>query len=162
ERRARDRAAVAADGWPQYVAVHDDVFAPAEAARLRALPFARPDRLLAYFYSLWCLREGYVKMTGDALLAPWLRELDLRYFAPPGEAPPEDRALEVWFRGKRVDDVDMRLEWLLDEYMVCTAVRWGKTPDGPGEGDAGMARPFTHLKMDQVLADAEAARETKR
>lgn len=162
ERRARDHAMVAADGWPRYVDVHDEVLSPGDAARLKALPFGRPDRLLAYFYALWCLREGYVKMTGDALLAPWLRELDLRYFAPPGETGPEGRGLEVWFRGERVDDVDVRLEWLLDEYMVCTAVRWGEAHGGPDECGADMAKPFTHLEMDQVLADAEAAREMKR
>ncbi|KND89914.1 L-aminoadipate-semialdehyde dehydrogenase-phosphopantetheinyl transferase [Tolypocladium ophioglossoides CBS 100239] len=162
ERRSRDHAMIAADGWPQYVDIHADVFSPGEAARLKALPFIRLDRLLSYFYSLWCLREAYVKMTGDALLALWLRELDLRYFAPPGEVPPDDRGFEIWFREKRVDDVDMRLEWLLDEYMVCTAVRWGKAYEEPDEGIADMAKPFTHLKMDQVLADAEAAREMKR
>ncbi|PNY24140.1 L-aminoadipate-semialdehyde dehydrogenase-phosphopantetheinyl transferase [Tolypocladium capitatum] len=161
ERRSRDHAVIAADGWPQFVDIHGEVFSTGEVARLKALPLAPLDRLLAYFYSLWCLREGYVKMSGEALLAPWLRELDLRYFAPPGEVPPEGRGFEIWFREKRVDDVDMRLEWLLDEYMVCTAVRWGKTYEAPVEGEDDMGKPFTHLTMDQVLADAEAARETK-
>ncbi|KAF4510008.1 hypothetical protein G6O67_001936 [Ophiocordyceps sinensis] len=159
ERRDRDRHVLAAEGWPRYVAVHDDVFCPAEAARLNALPrllgAADDDRLLAYFYTLWCLREAYIKMTGDALLAPWLRELDLRYFAPPGEAPPEGRALEIWFRGRRVDDVHMRLEALLDGYVICTAVRCAH--DHRPDIEAQVARPAALLALDDILAEAEAS-----
>ncbi|KAM4065200.1 4'-phosphopantetheinyl transferase superfamily protein [Hirsutella rhossiliensis] len=161
ERRERDLSTIAAEGWARYVAVHDDVFCPAEAARLVALPrllaaAADDDRLLAYFYTLWCLREAYIKMTGDALLAPWLRELDLRYFAPPGQSPPEDRALEIWFRGQRVDDVHMRLEALLDGYVICTAVRCGQ--DHRTDVEAQVAQPAAHLNLDEILAEAEAAR----
>lgn len=160
ERRARDLSVIAADGWARYVAVHADVFCPAEAARLDALPqlLAGPDDdcLLSYFYTLWCLREAYIKMTGDALLAPWLRELDLRYFAPPGQTPPEDRALEIWFRGQRVDDVHMRLEALLDGYVICTAVRCRQ--DHRVHVEAQVARPAAHMALDEILAEAEARR----
>ncbi|PHH87122.1 hypothetical protein CDD83_9283 [Cordyceps sp. RAO-2017] len=168
ERRARDHASIAADGWPRYVAVHEDVFSPGETARLNGLSFddddgrderggeAGRDRRLAYFYTLWCLREAYIKMTGDALLAPWLRELDFRYFAPPGERPPERRAMEVWFRDRRVDDVHMRLERLLDDdYVLCTAVRCGSA-DRP-HLEAQVARPVAALVLDEVLDEAEAA-----
>jgi len=234
ERRTRDREMISREGWPRYVAMHEDVFSPGEAARLRALEWTlqlpltrtgagsvthagasagadtgeskgqdRTDVMLAHFYALWCLREGYVKMTGDALLAPWLRDLDMRNVAPPPRPPPPpppppastvtsigaaptatataaaaaDGAtppgLEIWLRGERVRDADVRLEWLLgDEYMVCTAVRWGhrdSSDNGNGTDGGGMAAdeaeaeavmmasPFVRLDVEQVLAEAEAA-----
>ncbi|KAJ6443874.1 phosphopantetheinyl transferase [Purpureocillium lavendulum] len=200
ERRDRDRTTVSRDGWSQYVAMHEDVFSPEEAARLRALVSTLPprdsngrdrtDALLAHFYALWCLREGYVKMTGDALLAPWLRDLDMRNVAPPplppspaggdgtGAAITAERArqirgetgpgLDIWLHGERVRDADVRLEWLLgDEYMVCTAVRWGRHGEVEAEGEGTdaapqgaaemMASPFVRLDMEDVLAEAEAA-----
>lgn len=35
------------------------------------------------FYAHWCLKEAYIKMTGEALLAPWLRDLEFRNVRPP-------------------------------------------------------------------------------
>ncbi|KAF4595248.1 hypothetical protein GQ602_000861 [Ophiocordyceps camponoti-floridani] len=149
ERRDRDRSSIAAEGWSRYVAVHQDVFGPEEAAALRARN-DHVDRRLEYFYALWCLREAYIKMTGEALLAPWLRELEMRHFAPPDGEP----ALEVWFRGRRVDDVCMRLSPLLDDYMVCTAVRCPAKLKSRFEEH--LAEPFTQLVLDDILAEAEA------
>src|SRR5262249_33336031 len=45
------------------------------------------DVRLRAFYALWCLREAYVKMTGEALLAPWLAELEFRRFRAPAPGP---------------------------------------------------------------------------
>ena len=159
ERRQRDHDMIARDGWPRYVDMHADVFSPGETARLKALPSAaaaagRTDTMLAYFYALWCLREAYVKMTGEALLAKWLRELELRGFAPPGGEPEsgESAGLAAWFRGRRVQGVDVRLSWLLGEYMVSTVVR--RSADGQGV-EVG---EFTPLDIEEVLAAAWAAR----
>ncbi|KAG6031842.1 hypothetical protein E4U41_007404 [Claviceps citrina] len=155
ERRARDHALVSADGWRSFVEMHDSVFSPGESARLGRLPFGDRgldlDRKLGYFYALWCLREAYVKMTGEALLAEWLRDLELRYFAPPGETGPEGRGLEIWFKGARVEHVHVRMDWYLDEYMICTAVR--------GNQHAGLdfGSDWTLLDIDELLAAAERA-----
>ncbi|KAG5928912.1 hypothetical protein E4U53_002557 [Claviceps sorghi] len=161
ERRERDHALVAGEGWSAFVGMHDSVFSPGESARLRGLSAggagaeADVDARLGYFYALWCLREAYVKMTGEALLAEWLGELELRNFAPPArESPAGDkgrRGLEIWFRGARVEDVDMRIEWSLDEYMICTAVR------GNQHGGLDFGHEWTLLDMDEVLAAAERA-----
>ncbi|KAG5983378.1 hypothetical protein E4U54_006247 [Claviceps lovelessii] len=188
ERRERDHALVAEDGWAKFVEMHDSVFSAAEAARLKRLSFgdgdaggagrgkgkekgkgeggADLDARLAYFYALWCLREAYVKMTGEALLAEWLGELEMRYFAPPGGEEEEEeeeevvvvdgkaekrRELEIWFRGDRVDDVDVRMEWSLGEYMICTAVR------GNQHGGLDFGKEWTLLDMNQLLDAAEQA-----
>jgi 4'-phosphopantetheinyl transferase len=163
ERSVRDHKMIATEGWPHFVDVHEEVFSPREVSRLKRLPFIRIDRLLAYFYALWCLREAYVKMTGEALLAPWLHDLEMRSFAPPGELAPttldgvdelgedEDypRELEVWFHGSKVQDVEMTLTKLLDEYMISTAVRRGHDGSGLEAGD------FAVVDMEEILSGAE-------
>ncbi|KAL6878089.1 hypothetical protein HDV57DRAFT_499912 [Trichoderma longibrachiatum] len=155
ERRERDVRHVQTEGWPSFVAMHAEVLSPLEVRRMRELPFsprAEPQRLLDYFYADWCLREAYVKMTGEALLAPWLHDLEMRYFAPPGETPPEgaDKELEVWFRGERLEDVDVKLESALDdEYMICTVVK-------RGEGGVGLEVPAPEiLDLEETLRRAE-------
>ncbi|VUC20852.1 unnamed protein product, partial [Clonostachys rosea] len=92
---------------------------------LDGLAVSDVDRKLRYFYTLWCLREAYVKMTGEALLAPWLGVLEMRSFAPPEE---EGGNLEVYFRGRKLDNVDMHLVNYLELYMIGTSV--GRNKDG--------------------------------
>ncbi|KAI9163254.1 4'-phosphopantetheinyl transferase NpgA [Paramyrothecium foliicola] len=162
ERSKRDHATIAGQGWPHFVDVHDEVFSPREVARLKRLPFGTSERLLAYFYALWCLREAYVKMTGEALLAPWLHDLEMRSFAPPGEQAPTElkgydaedkdypRDLEVWFHKAKVEDVDMTLTKLLDEYMISTSVRRGTDGSGLEEGE------FQVIDIAEVLAAAQS------
>jgi 4'-phosphopantetheinyl transferase len=146
ERRERDHSLIAREGWSSFVDMHDSVFAPAECVRLRELGLAR-EALLEHFYALWCLREGYVKMTGEALLAEWLAELEMRHFAPPGQSA--GRELEVWFRGARVDDgLHVKLERFLDDYMVCTVVRGNV---GGVDLDGG----FDLLDLESMLDAAE-------
>ncbi|QSS51796.1 4-phosphopantetheinyl transferase [Histoplasma capsulatum var. duboisii H88] len=41
------------------------------------------------FYTYWALKEAYIKMTGEALLAPWLRDLEFANVVVP--APPLSR-----------------------------------------------------------------------
>lgn len=159
ERRERDHGMIAAEGWARFVDIHDEVFSPGEVATLKT---QRPsggegwDGPLAHFYALWCLREAYVKMTGEALLASWLRELDLRGFGPPGKGEghtgtTETQGLEVWFRGERLGDADVRMSWLLDDYMVCTAVRRGR------DGKSLEVGEFEMLDIENVLEAAEKA-----
>ncbi|KAH7175552.1 hypothetical protein EDB81DRAFT_770245 [Dactylonectria macrodidyma] len=151
ERRARDHQTLASEGWPHFVDVHAEVLSLNEVAALKRItPGSTPsgrDHALRYFYAVWCLREAYVKMTGDALLASWLGELEMRGFAPPEDMRGPQ---EVWFKGQRVEDVDVKLTPLLGEYMVSTAVRQGH---GGEQIEVGQ---FDNLDIDQVLAFGEA------
>ncbi|KAF7552698.1 hypothetical protein G7046_g7336 [Stylonectria norvegica] len=100
-------------------------------------------------------------MTGEALLASWLRELEIRGFVPSDETSAEEqdaglrsgmgREQEVWFQGRRVEDVELRLWPLLDDYMVATAVKRGEGGESVEIGE------FVKLEVDQVLAFAEGA-----
>lgn len=86
------------------------------------------------FYALWCLREAYVKMTSEALLAEWLKELEFRNVrAPDGasEAEPDDCStlgevvtdFEIFFKGQRVEDLGVELRAFGSRYMVATIAK---------------------------------------
>ncbi len=93
------------------------------------------DKKLRRFYAMWCLRETYVKMTGEALLAPWLRELEITGAEGPSAKETlseNDTSLEcgevekdfvVFLKGGRVMDVRMELAALGGHYMVGGAIR---------------------------------------
>jgi 4'-phosphopantetheinyl transferase len=92
------------------------------------------DAKLRRFYAMWCLRETYVKMTGEALLAPWLKELEISNVRIPGPWPGfnEEGSLEegdmveelrILFKGKLVTNVKMELTALGKDFMVGGAIR---------------------------------------
>lgn len=157
ERRKRDVDSIRTEGWPEYVRVHDSVFSPGEASRLNAVK-GSVDEKLGYFYALWCIREAYVKMTGEALLASWLKELDVRKFAPPGKPgigePGGETGgeLEVWFKNTKVDDAEVKMEWEFgQEFMICTVVK--KAGEGITVGK------FEDVALDKILEEAENIRD---
>ncbi|KAI0019696.1 4'-phosphopantetheinyl transferase [Xylariomycetidae sp. FL0641] len=126
------------------------------------------DFKLRCFYTLWCLREAYVKMTGEALLAEWLNDLNFRHFRPPApgrdfvQRPESETAQpseavkdhDVWFKGHKVDDANICLRSLGPDYMTCSAVR---TPQKKEDALGWELGPFQFLDMDDLLSQAEEA-----
>ncbi|KAK4239748.1 hypothetical protein C8A03DRAFT_13895 [Achaetomium macrosporum] len=186
ERRARDHAMIARDGWPAFVDMHGDVFAPGEVRYLKhrvlstaagLVPASAPtaeqvvDGKLRAFYALWALREAYVKLTGEALLAEWLRELEFVDFRPPrptaawevpaqeGDGEREDaeviRRVDIRFKGEKVEDVNMCLRSMGPDYMIATAVR---TPGRKEDGLGWSLGPYELLSLEEVLDFAESSR----
>jgi hypothetical protein len=41
------------------------------------------DAKLRQFYTFFCLKEAYIKLVGEGLLAPWIRECEFRNVHPP-------------------------------------------------------------------------------
>lgn len=180
ERQRRDHQMIRAEGWGRFVDMHADVFGHSEAAYLKtgldALPAyaalrtdeARRDYGLRAFYTLWCLREAYVKMTGEALLAEWLGDLVFQGFEPPApgtafaqsSGDDEDeggqvvRRHDVVFKGARVDDANICIRALGPDYMTCTAVR---TPARKEDALGWVLGPFEFLTVDEIVAQGEAA-----
>jgi 4'-phosphopantetheinyl transferase len=189
ERRDRDRkmisgkddASMNENGWKRFIDMHADVFSKGEVAYLESrldLPLDSHgsekancetqldsiDTGLRYFYALWCLREAYVKMTGEALLAPWLGDLEFRNFVPPPARPsisgvaegqtvlsdvgPPLTDHEILFRGARVADAQVSLCALGADYMLCTAVR---TKADSSFGLGLDLRRWTTLSMDEIV-----------
>lgn len=67
-------------------------------------------------------------MTGEALLAPWLRELEFTdVVAPePSQESPWSQpytAIKTWLRGELMEDVRIEVVAFGDEYLVATAAR---------------------------------------
>jgi 4'-phosphopantetheinyl transferase len=177
EREKRDHQMIKDEGWHRFVDVHSDVFGRSESGYLKndlllsgrsALP-ARPtpdevtDFKLRNFYALWCLREAYVKMTGEALLAPWLKDLEFHRFQAPkpavlfeqgvGDAAETITQHEVLFKGAKVDDANICLRSLGKDYMTCTAIR---TPSNKEDGLGWELGPFEFISLDSILEFADA------
>ncbi|KAH8886783.1 phosphopantetheinyl transferase [Thozetella sp. PMI_491] len=184
ERRDRDHKVVFSDGWGTFVDMHSSVFSPSEvhylknevvireASRLRGVstPEDFTDYRLRCFYTLWCLREAYVKLTGEALLADWLEELEFRNFRPPdptadfsvparedvNEAPGGRQVIrdqEIVFKGQRVDDANMVMRSLGPDFMICAVVR---TPAKKEDGLSWHLGPFHRLSLEEILSFAES------
>ncbi|KAJ5287085.1 4'-phosphopantetheinyl transferase A [Penicillium angulare] len=98
------------------------------------------------FYSYWALKEAYLKMTGDALLAPWLRTLEFSNVIPPDPVHPLNSSkpymvsqdpkhipqspknwgspyegVKVSKAGKPLDDVRLQLVAFESDYIVAAA-----------------------------------------
>lgn len=83
---------------------------------------------LRLFYTYWALKEAYIKMTGEALLAPWLRELEFTDVVAPGPVPESGwskpyTGVRTWLHGKEVQDVRVEVEAFEADYLVATAAR---------------------------------------
>ena len=170
ERRTGDHGVIARDGWPAFVNTFAEVFAPEEERYLKnrvvyAVPGLVPpdatdeqvsDGRLRAFYALWAMREAYVKLTGSALLADWLRQLEFRDFRPPRPAVGwgTEEGVDVigdtkmFFRGQPVTDVNLSLRALGDDFMFCTAVR---TPGKVEDGMSWALKPYEMLTLEEVL-----------
>ncbi|KAK2625948.1 hypothetical protein QTJ16_005260 [Diplocarpon rosae] len=89
------------------------------------------------FYAYWCLREAYVKMTGEALAAPWLKELEISGVRAPLPAPGPGSA-----------------------HPPCTAAAAASSRRPPDREDADLhegevVRNFKILLRDHQVADVE-------
>ena len=131
-------------GWEGWVRVFEEVFANAE---IQALLDFQPRHTgsehelrtakMRLFYAYWALKEAYIKMTGEALMAPWLKDLEFRKVKAPDPVATEQwgRAasdFEIWLRGTRVDTVTMELQAWGKDYLIATAVhgiKQGETED---------------------------------
>lgn len=195
ERRERDHKMIREKGWSEFVDMHAEVFGRAETEHLkhgdllRASSSSSPssstattpsanaasaiDAKLRAFYALWCYREAYVKMTGDALLASWLNDLEFRDFRAPEPGPPARangsltqqqqvgqpaeqvrRGCEIFLAGEQVNDANVCLRSLGPDFMTCSAVR---TPQDNTVAMGIELGPYKWLSLEQILGDAETA-----
>ncbi|KAI0124728.1 hypothetical protein BJ170DRAFT_473649 [Xylariales sp. AK1849] len=176
ERQSRDYETIRTEGWASFVDTFSGVFGRSETVYLKGallggqpLPQAgaREEEMMDFklrkFYTLWCLREAYVKMTGEALLAEWLPDLEFQKFHAPepastfqqGVGDQEETIMEheVLFKGKKVDDANICLRSLGKDYMTCTAIR---TPSKKEDGLSWHLGPFETLDIASILRHVQA------
>ena len=94
------------------------------------------------FYAMWCLREAYVKMTGDALLASWLKELEISDVKVPAalqgvglDSIEEGETIDsfrIHLKDKLVTNVKMELTALGKDFMIGGAISICSGVDGSG------------------------------
>lgn len=119
------------------------------------------DAKLRRFYTFWCYKEAYIKLTGEALLAKWIAQLEFKNVRAP-EAGTVARCsthgtwgervadAEVWFKGKKLEDVMLEIQAFEEKYMISVAAR-------PKDRVGSLPLPFTALNIEHdVLAYAEA------
>ncbi|KAI4160824.1 MAG: hypothetical protein LQ342_005439 [Letrouitia transgressa] len=140
----KDVPAVRHKGWKEWVKTYEAVFSQREVQDI--LSWTPPDYLsteekvkakIRHFYAHWCMKEAYVKMTGEALMAPWLQQMEFRNIRNPMPASQsslsaDGRAndgwgeiytdVEIWHCGTKIRDVEMELQAFQDDYMIATAV----------------------------------------
>ena len=137
----KDLKSVRSQGWTAYVTIFKEVFSDIEVRTiLLSIPGAGAPMTdqtivkgLRCFYAHWALKEAYFKMTGDALLADWLQQLEFGGVEPPAPADRDILIDDKWawgtvstatatLRGKNVEGVYLELRALGEHYMVATAV----------------------------------------
>ena len=133
--REKDHAMVMKEGFQAWANTYESVFSAREVkdiAEYVAPMHEDPQEMirakLRHFYAHWCLKEAYVKMTGEALLASWLKALEFRHVQVPSPSTQEGndwgqvcKDVEIWFHGKRVNDVHLEIQAFRDDYMIATA-----------------------------------------
>ncbi|KAI7299278.1 hypothetical protein KC315_g17692, partial [Hortaea werneckii] len=89
---------------------------------------------LRRFYTYFCYKEAYIKLAGEALLAPWLRQLEFSNVRSPrpgtqarcsthGTWGEEVDDVEVRLHGRPVDDVRMKIQAFEENFMLSTAIQ---------------------------------------
>ncbi|WPH04927.1 4'-phosphopantetheinyl transferase superfamily [Acrodontium crateriforme] len=92
------------------------------------------DAKLRRFYTYFCYKEAYIKLTGEALLAPWLRQLEFHNVRSPkpgvvarcsshGVWGEEVDDVEVKLEGRIVTDVKMKIQSYEEDFMIATAIQ---------------------------------------
>ena len=119
-----------------YVDIFAEVFSPRELATIKRVASSHQQQqrgvesALRLFYTYWALKEAYIKLTGEALLAPWLRELEFTDVQVPEKAAGHDGLLgrpytgtQTWLYGKKVQGLRIEVQGFEDDYLIATAAR---------------------------------------
>ena len=107
------------------------------------------DSKLRRFYTFFCYKEAYIKLAGEALLAPWLKQLEFFHLRSPKREtrqPPwgeEICDVEVCMHGQPVKDVKMNVRAFEEDFMLATAVQ--------GANDGVGVPGFTLLDLEREL-----------
>ena len=122
------------EGFEGFVDMHEEVFSPADLKAIKAATGSLDDKIRT-FYAYWALKEAYVKLEGEALLAKWLQETEFRNVQVPQPMSKKELEsstsamppIEVWFRGQKENNVELFLAPFEDNYLIATAA---KKPEG--------------------------------
>jgi len=130
----RELQMVKREGLEKFIDMHEEVFSEADMQSMRVKDASDAERLRRFF-AYWALKEAYIKLVGEGLLAKWLKHVEFRNVTCPSPAtqaldPFGDtvRDIEIWRDGKKVIGVDLILQAFESNYMIATAIE-RKRPD---------------------------------
>ena len=150
-RRGQDTNPKTAQALAEFVDIFAEVFSPRELGTMKSLPGDTPSHAeteaaavraqLRVFYTYWALKEAFIKMTGEALLASWLRELEFTNVVPPPAVSECEwgspyTGVRTWLRGVEVEDVRVEVVAFGENYLVATAARGGRVGAGGAMANA--------------------------
>ena len=135
----KDISTVRKNGFKAFARTYEAVFSDREMDDIvnfeTETTLSRDDEVrecLRTLYSHWSLKEAYVKMTGEALIAPWLRSQECKRVKAPQTADQIGRKsadwgevvddIEIWFCGERVNDIRMQIQSYKNASLVASAV----------------------------------------
>lgn len=125
----------------EWVDVFGEMFSRRERYDMKYSPvesvpgITEPDLKARRFYTYWALKEAYIKMVGEGLLAPWLRELEFKdVVVPPRTASKKEpwvvtdetdtKNLGVLFQGKNISHtMHTTLEAFEESFVLATMTR---------------------------------------
>lgn len=142
----RESQMIKREGLEKFVDMHEEVFSDADMSNMKNNDLNDGERLRRFF-AYWALKEAYIKLVGEGLLAQWLKYVEFRNVRYPRPAT-GPRAfgetmsnIEVWRNGRKVDDVELSLQAFEDKYMVAVAVQ--------------KIQPLSSINPEFVLLDVE-------
>ena len=132
-----ERQTVQRERVDYWVDMHAEVFSAGDLQGIKETSEVDTiDLRLRKFYAYWCLKEAYVKLVGEGLLAKWMKDVEFRGVRIPRPAtatwskaakgePWGERVtgIEVWVGGRLVEDVEMVLQAFEETYMIGTAIK---------------------------------------
>ncbi|KAI2935104.1 hypothetical protein CBS147320_838 [Aspergillus niger] len=128
----------------EYVSIFTEIFSARELSLIKSLthpvyhyPVSSTEGVVysyRVFFAYWALKEAYIKMTGEALLAEWLRELEFLDVRVPDKDGEVYRGVRVEMKGREVGDVRVEVQAFEGGYLVATAARGGGVGRIEGEG----------------------------
>ena len=116
---------------------------------------ARLKARLRRFYTFWSLKEAYVKMTGEALMAKWLQELEFRNVRVSQTSNQLQSTglwggivsdVEVWLRNVKESETCMEVHAFREDYIISTAVEGDK---GQDLAAPGRFEPWKVLRLEE-------------
>ncbi|KAL2872623.1 4'-phosphopantetheinyl transferase family protein [Aspergillus lucknowensis] len=170
ERQSRTGEERSLPALEKYIEIFSEVFSGREMANMKSLHGVPAElnsvsngttnyQLVDYgyrlFYTYWALKEAYIKMTGEALLAPWLRELEFSNVVAPGAESGAGRfgdpytGVKTRLYNEPVEDVRIEVVSLEKDYLFATAARGGGIgSESGGEGGSGEDPWLPFKKLD--------------
>ncbi|KAI4125111.1 MAG: hypothetical protein LQ347_005488 [Umbilicaria vellea] len=123
----------------------------------RISPEAQLKARLRRFYTFWSLKEAYIKMTGEALLAKWLQELEFRNVRTSQTSEQLQGTelwggivsdVEVWLKNVKEGKTRMEIQAFGEDYIISTAV---EGDEGEGLAAAGNFEPWKVLSFEKDI-----------